>query len=350
MIYFDTSDWELCNYILHRFFDVEGMSISASLEDKIVKIVPLFFRRDHYELCEQGFRDLYIWSQDDFFHQMRAVHEYLLYYFIDYISKINNSTLKELYFDKKCNKLIYEAAKKSYENDDDIELENLIELYYDLDFYSDKLFEDIDFLAVEALYNFHSEGNDILITNLGMDLDYYFEILPLDIQQKYKTGHILLYGDIFEMVVYLMDRIEHGDLLKLIWNDNQPVYENEIQLIFDVMISAYFETQEIELVWHSLIVEQRIIFEFWKRRQENKKNLLSIRVVNENYLEKGFEEVLISQSENYERAFHLFISFTDEQYNAILNFQRQYIFTDTLKLYLNFYIVDARKKPTASKI
>ena len=43
MIYFDTSDWELCNYILHRFFDVEGMSISASLEDKIVKIVPLFF-------------------------------------------------------------------------------------------------------------------------------------------------------------------------------------------------------------------------------------------------------------------------------------------------------------------
>lgn len=347
MIVFYTEKWELYNYLIHHFLNVEDMNCPDILQDKIDAIVPVFFKREHYELCKTGFQELYTWTQDHHMHEMEAVHEYLLYYFLEFVSAGDHEFIKERYFDEHCNYLIEQAALEDYDEED--KYEACREFYYDIYKYTGVLYEDIDFLSIENLYNSHKKGNSTLTYNLGVNLDYYYSLLPIDIQMQYKTGHITLSGDIYELVQYSIDRIQHGDLLKAFWQNENPADASKIQLYLDAVFCAYFETQEIELVWDSSADEDEIQFEFWKRRHEDKKVLMAWQV-DAASLVKGHEKTLLDRSSDYDGAYYLFICFTDEQYEMVLEFQNQYVYTDTFILYLNFYIVDARKKPTASRV
>ncbi len=47
---------------------------------------------------------------------------------------------------------------------------------------------------IDVLYN-RRKGEDTSIEKIiGINLDYYFELLSMDIQEQYKTNHITLTG------------------------------------------------------------------------------------------------------------------------------------------------------------
>lgn len=345
MIYFKSTDKnKMYNYILHYLLD-EAWNNLKSMDALIDNIIPAFFRREHYTLCNEAMQDLYEWTDDEYIHELKAIHEYILYYAILLFSEYNDNFMRNLYFNEEFDKIVEETLAKDC---DDVKPDYIKESYYRIDNYIDDLFIDLDFILIEHSYNSYKRELDIFLQDCGVNLDYYYDLLPIDIQKKYKTGHILLYGDIFEMISYIIDRIENGDLLKLLWNKNKPISEQKIQLVLDSIICAYFETQEIELFWQSINTNGAIQFEFWKRRYKDKKVLMSLRIANDKYLVEGYERILMNQSKNYDNAYYLFFCFTDDQYEKTLRFQWQYV--DDAGLYLNFYTVDARKKPSASRI
>lgn len=253
-------DIEFYNHIIHHFLCVEN--IKNDLNSIVEITIPDFFKLEHYQLCKKAFLELYEWTNDAFMHYMGAEHEFILYYFLVYIADIINEEphFKDIYFDDTCKKMIEQKALSEIDEWDDIE--DLKEWYYNVYQYTEDIYRDLDFLMINDLYNLHKSGNDFVAYNLGINLDSYFSILPKDIQKQYPTGHILLENDIFEMTGYLIDRIEHGDILKLLWDGEQSVDVQKIQLYVDSIICAYFETQEIELLWQSNINEKEIRFEF----------------------------------------------------------------------------------------
>lgn len=53
-------------------------------------------------------------------------------------------------------------------------------------------------------------------------------------------------------------------------------------------------------------------------------------------------------SSKYKNAFYLIACFTDAEYERILRFIREHIYTDTIQLYINISILDLRIRKTAS--
>ena len=104
-------------------------------------------------------------------------------------------------------------------------------MFFDVEYYLGTLFEDIDFLLIDSLYNNRRLGNTSIEQLAGINIDYYFDLLPLDIQDQYKTKHITLTSEVSAFLDYLDHRIQHGDLYKLFRNGDEPVKEERIQII-----------------------------------------------------------------------------------------------------------------------
>ena len=104
-------------------------------------------------------------------------------------------------------------------------------MFFDVEYYLGTLFEDIDFLLIDSLYNNRRLENTSIDQLAGINIDYYFDLLPLDIQDQYKTKHITLTSEVSAFLDYLDHRIQHGDLYKLFWNGEEPVKEERIQIL-----------------------------------------------------------------------------------------------------------------------
>lgn len=104
-------------------------------------------------------------------------------------------------------------------------------MFFDVEYYLGTLFEGIDFLLIDSLYNNRRLGNTSIEQLAGINIDYYFDLLPLDIQEQYKTKHITLTSEVSVFLDYLEHRIQHGDLYKLFWNGDEPVKEERIQIL-----------------------------------------------------------------------------------------------------------------------
>lgn len=181
-------------------------------------IYPKYLYREQYNECIKILKELYQWTNDKFYHEMTAFHEIALNGFLEYMSDIQSDCpkFKKLYFNKKLRKMIKKAAIDDMnEIDDDFNLKDLEDMYYDINSYADNLFIDMDFLFLDLIYNNHKMGSTLIEDKLGINLDYYFEILPLDIQKQYKTKHITLSGEISSLLDYIENRIHNGNLNQL---------------------------------------------------------------------------------------------------------------------------------------
>lgn len=58
------------------------------------------------------------------------------------------------------------------------------EMYFDLSYAIECLFDDLDFLMIPDLQARRELGDASLEHYYGINIDHYFEILPLDIQHK----------------------------------------------------------------------------------------------------------------------------------------------------------------------
>lgn len=209
MILLETEHIETYNYIIHRFLKLEIFNECINIGDMIEEFVPKYLYREQYKKCVKTLEDLFYWSNDNFYHQLTAFHEIVLYAFIEYMGDIQDTLddFNEIYFDKRSRELIKKSAEFDFEECGEFSLKEYEEDYYELHRYSDYLFADTDFLMLDILYNDHQFGSGKIEEMLRTNIDYYFEILPLDIQEKYKTNHITLNGEIHEMLNYIKNRI-----------------------------------------------------------------------------------------------------------------------------------------------
>lgn len=273
MILFNIKHFELYNYIIHDFLEIEifGIEDEEVISDMAECIYPKYLYREQYNKCIKILKELYQWTNDKFYHEMTAFHEIALNGFLEYMSDIQSGCpkFKKLYFNKKLRKMIKKAAIDDMnEIDDDFNLKDLEDMYYDINSYADNLFIDMDFLFLYLIYNNHKMGSTLIEDKLGINLDYYFEILPLDIQKQYKTKHITLSGEISSLLDYIENRIHNGNLNQLFWVDNRPVNEERIHLILENIMDAYFHNKDIEITREALVGNGKVDFSLLKNDNE----------------------------------------------------------------------------------
>lgn len=356
MILFNTKHFELYNYIIHDFLEIEifGIDDEEVISDMAECIYPQYLYREQYNECIKILKELYQWTNDKFYHEMTAFHEIALNGFLEYMSDIQSDCpkFKKLYFNKKLRKMIKEAAIDDMnEIDDDFNLKDLEDMYYDINSYADNLFIDMDFLFLDLIYNNHKMGSTLIEDKLGINLDYYFEILPLDIQKQYKTKHITLSGEISSLLDYIENRIHNGNLNQLFWVDNRPVKEERIHLILENIMDAYFHNKDIEITRETLVGNGKVDFSLLKNDNEKEKILIEVKRANSSYLKKGYENQLTKYmyASNCKNAFYLIACFTDSEYNTAYKSIRENVYTDEIQMYINIAVLDLRKRKVPSK-
>ena len=375
MIVFPTEHLELYNYIVHIFLKKEIFDDNANIEhitdmyigDMIEGFIPKYLFREQYSKCIEIFKELYYWTEDVFYHQMSAFHEVALYQFIDYMADLREEIeqFDSIYFDETSHTLIKTIAQQEYndakeraatassfdlETEDVLSLEEYCNFYYDVFYYPDLLFTDLDFKLIPTLYNRGFYGDVSLEKYMGINIDFYFDILPLDIQKQYQTGHITLTQEVSTLLEYIESKVRHGNLYKLFWENGKPVKEDRIQLIIENIMDAYFYNQEIDITREALLGNGQVDFKLYKNNKEDEKILIEIKKANNPKLKKGYEKQLTDYmlSSKYKNAFYLIACFNDEEYERVLRFIREHIYTDTIQLYINISILDLRIRKTAS--
>lgn len=357
MILFNIKHFELYNYIIHDFLEIEifGIEDEEVISDMAECIYPKYLYREQYNKCIKILKELYQWTNDKFYHEMTAFHEIALNGFLEYMSDIQSGCpkFKKLYFNKKLRKMIKKAAIDDMnEIDDDFNLKDLEDMYYDINSYADNLFIDMDFLFLDLIYNNHKMGSTLIEDKLGINLDYYFEILPLDIQKQYKTKHITLSGEISSLLDYIENRIHNGNLNQLFWVDNRPVNEERIHLILENIMDAYFHNKDIEITREALVGNGKVDFSLLKNDNEKEKIFIEVKRANSSYLKKGYEKQLTKYmyALNCKNSFYLIACFTDSEYNKAYKFIRENVYTDEIQMYINIAVLDLRKRKVPSKL
>jgi hypothetical protein len=256
-----------------------------------------------------------------------------------------------IFYDSETRLLIKAAAESDFQEYGEISLEEYEESYLDVAAYSDYLFEELDFELIPELHNRRMLGDVSLESYLGINLDFYFELLPRDIQNVYKTEHITLTGEVSAMLNYIKTRIEHGNLYKLFWENEKPVNEERIQLIMENIMDAYFYNQEIDISREAVLGNGQVDFKLYRSKHEDEKILIELKKANSSsYLKKGYERQLTEYMlvSKYKNAFYLVACFNDKEYERIEQFIRKHIYTDTIQLYINISILDLRERKSPS--
>lgn len=346
MIYFAyTEHQDLYNHLIHYFLKVTAFKNSKSLDKVIRNSIDKRLWREQYYKCKTAYLHLYSWSDDSLSHELSIFEESILYQFLQYIAQFQNlSTFKQNFFDEKGRELIKEAAKKDKENMeeefDDWDTYDFEESYYHLINYEDALFRDCDFTTLDYLFSLHDLGNEKLEKHLGIYLDDFFELLPLDIQKKYVTGKITLYGNVFQFLKFFKEQITYHNLWKLFWNKNQMVSLQKIWSIVDNLLTAYFYNKNLQYLWNSSI-DDEITFEIFQRFREEKKMILHF-VTLDKYI---YEDDIIhfdDESNQKKRIFYIFLCFNEREIQFLYNKERE---LDGIC----YDIFDLRVKKTASQ-
>lgn len=330
---------------------IEKLNKDECIERFINNYIPNYLYKEQKEKCIKTVNEVFLWTDNDIDYELDAFHEVILYYIIYKMeNKSHYKNFIKKYFDKKANEMILEIAKIDQEYDLDYTLEDIKEFYYDITFYYDDIFSDLDFLDLVYFYNGKDLGDDSLIERMGVNMDYYFEILPMDIQKKYKTGHCTLTGEIWYLLRFLNDEIENRDFYKLFWDVESPASLSKIIVILDNMFLAYFHKQEIDIAWDMKVYKRRIEISFYKVREEEEKILVYFTLVNSKLLDENYLDTFSKCASKYHNAFFIFLAFTDADYDNVIKYLRKYVYTETIQSLLNVHMFDVRQKEAISKL
>ncbi len=353
MIAFNTKYYKIYNQIINTFLS-KTIFKNDILNEKLLKnFFPEHLYYEQYDRCKNTFLNLYKWSHGNKLYRLEEIHYIGLYYFLVWIS--NEFTAKDEFrqefFNPKLQAKISNIVDREYEEEmHEFDKDCISDDFYEINSYYDILFEDLDFTFLDELQNLREVGITKLEERLRINIDYYFDLLPMDIQNKYPTKHITLDSEILEVVHILMKRIKYGNLNKLFWNKEQRINKEEIKYLIDNILATHFYNMEVEITWTASCTDNSVYFEFNKRRDEKNKVLLKLCDVQAKYIKKGFKKVLFDESYNYSSAFYLFLCFTDYEYNLIKKYIKNNIYTKDFVSYLNVYIIDLRKRKTASNL
>lgn len=368
MIDFNTEKAEIYNKIIHNYLNIELYEDNEDSEKDIGDIIeiymPQYLFREQYERCIEVFEELYHWTEDEFYHDMTAFHEVALYYFLIEMGGIKEdyeSSFKDAYYDPKLQEEIDKYIKKDLlelekENIKDPEekkdMINIIEEEcYSPSAICGNIFSEIDFVELPDLYNEHKRDMPIIAQMMGINLDYYFEILPKDIKEKYKSKHITLTGEVSEFFSYLQKRITDGSLAELFFENDKSISKKKIHVIIENLMDAYFIGKGVDISREVLIKNGKVDFKLFRNDKKYEKVLIEIKKASSSYLKSGYEKQLCEyiRCSGCQNAFYLIVCFTDKEYETAYNFIKNNIYTDTFQMYINIAILDARKKVAPSK-
>ena len=356
MICFNTSRTIIYNKIIHNYLEGEIFGDpEIDIGDMIEIYMPKYLFREQYQKCLDVFKDLYEWTNDPFPHDLTAFHEVALYYFLmemENVMEDMGEDFEKVYYDKDLQKEIKKYIKiDQKEMDEDFTVEQLKTSYYNPSDICDIIFEEIDFVQLPYLYSEQKANMPILAKTLGINLDYYFEILPLDIQKQYPSKHITLTGEVSELFRYLQKRITSGSLAEVFWENDSPVNEKKIHIILENLMDAYFIGKGVDISREVLIKNGQVDFKLFRSDNKDEKILIEVKKASSSYLKAGYERQLCDYIEysGCKNAFYLIICFTDNDYKIANDFISNHIYTDTYQMYINIAILDARKKLSPAK-
>ncbi len=342
---------EFYNHVIHHFMEVEGFFKEAKVKSFLKKFANKRLVKEQFGKCFKTMNELFYWTGDISYHDMEVFHEVMLYDFLMYIAGLQEKILdfEDQYFDSVGFDMITSIAKIEQEDTPEESLDSIKEYYFDVRGYENGIFLDMDFLDIVAFCNGHTFQDDHLIHRLGVNMDYYFDILPQDIRDRYKTGHCTLSGEISALVNFIKEEIEHRDLYKLFWNCKIPVHRSKMKLILDYIILFYFQKLEIDICWDILETDDSLSFVFYKKRDPDTKVMMRLIDIKNKDLGKEIIDDMFSESSKFECAFFIFLASTREEKRRIVNFISNYIYTNHVRLYLNVSIFDYHKRRSPSK-
>ena len=233
---------------------------------------------------------------------------------------------------------------------DEFSIKTLEEAYYNPIDICDVIFEDIDFAELPHLYNEQKANMPVIAKLMGINLDYYFEILPMDIQKQYKSNHITLTGEVSDFFHYLQQRINRGSLADLFWEKDSPINEKKVHVIIENLMDAYFIGKGIDISREVLVKNGQVDFKIFRNNNKEEKILIEVKKASSSYLKSGYENQLcdyIAYS-GCKNAFYLIVCFTDDDYKTANDFIDNHVYTDSYQMYINIALIDARKKHSPS--
>lgn len=361
MICFNTFRNKLYNKIIHNYLDIEIFGdLDVDVGERIEDYLPKYLYREQYFKCIEVYRDLYEWSGDEFNHDLTAFHEVALYHFLMEMENVKEDLedrFYEIYYDEDMKKEIEKYAiedKKELEYSDKNEeysMEELEENFYSPNSICVAIYKDLDFDYLAHLYNEQKANFPILAQSMGINLDYYFEILPMDIQKQYKSKHITLTGEIFEFWAYLQQRINNGSLSDLFWENEKSINEKKIHVILENMMDAYFLGKGVDISREVKIKNGQVDFKLFRSDNKGEKILIEVKKASSSYLKAGYEKQLCDyiRYSDCKNAFYLIVCFTDEDYKSANDFIKNHVYTDNFQMYINIALLDVRKKLSSAK-
>lgn len=352
LIFNTTNNIEFYNYIIHRFMKIERLNEKEVGERFLKSYIREYLYKEQKEKCLNVLEDIYHYTNNKIYYELDVFHEVILCAIID---KMNNKkkSLKNYnakYFDKAAKEMIDKIAKEEYEEYGELSKEEIKEIYYDPYYYYDNLFVDLDFEYIEDFINTKSLGDDSLAKQMGVNLDYYYEILPKDIRNKYPTGNCTLSGEIHDLLKFLYDEIENKGYYKLLWERAKPANLKRIKITLNNIIISYFHNQPIDIAWDFKVFKNHIEVEFYKLRLEETKVLIYFTLVESKLLDDKYLGTFEKYADKYDNAYFIFLVFTNEENKYINEYIRKYVYTEHISSLLNVYVLDIRKQKTASKI
>lgn len=356
MILFNVEGCTIYNQILHTFLEMEIYGDDeADVDDYVEYVFPKYLYREQFLKCKKTLNEIYEWTGDTFYHDMMAFHERAIYGIIQWMIEFQEdySNYKDILFDQECREQIRQISTRKYEEygDEKTTIEDFERFFYDANYY-EILFEDEDFLMIDMLYNNRKKGNTIAEKLMGINIDYYFDLLPLDIQEQYSSKHITLAAEISELLKYIEQRVEHGNLYQLFWENGKPVGEVRAQLILENIIATFFYGRKMDISREAITGNGKIDFKLYRNLGEEERILVEIKNANRNDLKRGYEKQLTEymHSGNYTNAFYLVACYTDEEIEKTYKFIRENIYTDSIQSYISISMLDFRQRKTASQL
>ena len=306
--------------------------------DLIEEIMPKYLRREQFENCKLALTDLKEWSEDSFYHDLRAIHQVMLYKIFDkfiYQNK-NLNILKSKDINFKILHIIQDHNLKKFNK------------FYSLKWYQKNIFKTNEFLLIEELYR-----NELLVNYLKKDphfLNKYFEILPKRIQETFDSSHQKLEIKVTKLLKFINDLIEKKKLSELFWIKDIPMQETEIQVLLENIMDNYFYRQTLDITREALIGPGKIDFKFFS--SSNEKVLLEVKKGKSSNLEQGYYKQIINYMKSWDckSAFYLIICYTQSELNRANKLRQNVTFTDPLHYKIKIIILDVRKKEFLEKI
>lgn len=190
MIDFYAGCTEEYNYIVHNFLDVALDGDDERPQEVLEICLPEYLLREQKERCLKALRELLEWTADEEIHEMSALHQLILYEFLEYLASTQDDLpdFREIYFDSRSDEMIRKLAEEEYAEygEEDMTPEDYQESYYNITFYEDILFEDTDFLFVLTMAEQGRLRSSELERVLGLDMENYIDLFPIKLQKQYR--------------------------------------------------------------------------------------------------------------------------------------------------------------------